>query len=88
MDFDSLMQQTVPKYRSGDRFLKVFRNWTRFEQKHGTAENVDAVYTRASAAFPLAIEVTLSWAKYHASNGNYEEATSLYMNACKMDHQR
>lgn len=88
MDFDSLMQQTVPKYRSGDRFLKVFRNWARFEQKHGTAENVDAVYTRASAAFPLAIEVTLSWAKYHASNGNYEEATSLYMNACKMDHQR
>ncbi|KAL3938489.1 MAG: hypothetical protein SGBAC_006605 [Bacillariaceae sp.] len=87
MDFELLMQQTVPRYRSGDRFLKVFRNWARFEQKHGTPENVDAVFSRASAAFPLAIELTLNWAKYHASNGNYDQARSLYTDACGMEHR-
>mmetsp|Transcript_36037 Transcript_36037/g.87090 ORF Transcript_36037/g.87090 Transcript_36037/m.87090 type:complete len:701 (+) Transcript_36037:226-2328(+) len=87
VDFESLMQQTVPRYRSGDRFLKVFRNWARFEQKHGTTANVDAVFSRASAAFPMAMELTLNWANYHASNGNYDQARSLYLEACDVENR-
>ncbi|CAJ1963938.1 unnamed protein product [Cylindrotheca closterium] len=87
MDFESLMQQAVPRYRSGDRFLKVFRNWARFEQRHGTAANVDAVFSRALAAFPMAIELPLTWAKYHASNGNYDQARSLFTEACDVEHR-
>lgn len=86
-DFASLMQQTVPRYRSGDRFLKVYRNWARFEQKHGTPENVDAVFSRAFAAFPLAIDLILDWAKYHASCYNHDRARSLYMEACLVENR-
>lgn len=87
VDFASLMQRTVPRYRSGDRFLKVYRNWARFEQKHGTPESVDAVFSRASAAFPLAVDLILEWAKYHASCHNLDRARCLFTEACHCENR-
>jgi tetratricopeptide (TPR) repeat protein len=73
---------TVPRYRSGDRFLKLYRNWARLEERHGSFENVDEVYGRASHAFPYEYKLTLDWASYHSSMKNSERARTLFMKAC------
>ena len=72
---------SVPKYRSGDRFLKVYRNWARLEERYGNFETVDEVYSRASIAFPQEFKITLDWAEYHSSMMNNERARSLFLEA-------
>ena len=53
--------KTVPQYRSGDKFVNVFRNWARLEETHGCPETVDEVYTRASFAFRTIGSYPLIW---------------------------
>ncbi|CAB9522141.1 tetratricopeptide repeat [Seminavis robusta] len=81
--------ESVPKYRSGDHFLKVYRNWARLEENHGTTETVDDVYNRASLAFPWEWRVSLDWAKYHVDqwascrvSWRFDRARLLFNEAC------
>lgn len=78
------MLKLVPKYRSGDHFLKVYRNWIRLEERHGSAEAVDYVYNRASVAFSADWKLALDWARYHARQDHQHErrARSLFGRAC------
>lgn len=78
----NLLLRAVPQYRSGDRFLKVYRNWARLEERYGSFESVDQVYERASLAFPLEYRLSMDWASYHAHMRNHGRARSLYMEAC------
>ena len=82
------MLKSVPKYRSGDHFLKVYRNWIRLEERHGTAEAVDYVYNRASVAFPIDWKLALDWARYHARHDRNERARSLFSRACDKTSNR
>lgn len=76
------MLKSVPRYRSGDHFLKVYRNWIRLEERHGTPEAVEYVYTRATNAFSYDWKLTSDWARYHARNNRNEQARSLFSQAC------
>ena len=82
LEIKNQLLSTVPRYRSGDRFLKLYRNWARLEERHGSFETVDEVYGRASHAFPYEYKLTLDWANYHASMKNSERARTLFMKAC------
>ena len=76
------MLESVPNYRSGDHFLKVYRNWARLEEQHGTIETVEDVYNRASIAFPLEWKLPLDWAQYHVHHAHFERARLLFSDAC------
>jgi tetratricopeptide (TPR) repeat protein len=88
LEIKNELLKTVPRYRSGDRFLKLYRNWARLEERHGSFENVDEVYGRASLAFPYEYKLTLDWANYHASMKNSERARTLFMKACNKASNR
>jgi tetratricopeptide (TPR) repeat protein len=88
LDAKNLLLKAVPKYRSGDKFLNVYRNWARVEERYGSYETVDQVYERASIAFPLAYKLTLDWASYHATMYNHDRARSLYVEACNKASSR
>jgi tetratricopeptide (TPR) repeat protein len=82
LDVKNLLLAKVPRYRSGDKFLKVYRNWARLEERYGSFDSVDQVYDRASLAFPLEYKLTLDWARFHATMRNHDRARSLFMEAC------
>ena len=72
----------IPRYRSGDKFLKVYRNWARLEEQHGSFESVDEVYRRALLVFPNEYKLALDWAEYYATMFNQGRARALYLEAC------
>jgi hypothetical protein len=76
------MLENLPKYRSGDQFLIVYRNWARLEERYGTPETVEDVYSRASAAFPLDWKLPLERALYQSKHGHVERAGLLFREAC------
>jgi tetratricopeptide (TPR) repeat protein len=78
----------VPAYRSGDKFVHVYRNWARLEEEHGDAAAVDRVYQRAKVAFPQDSRLLVSWAQYHDRNLNVEQAREIYQEACAKAGQR
>jgi len=71
----------VPKYRSGDKFLAVFRHWARLEGRYGTYDGCNRIYKRASLAFPLDHKISLDWARYHANIGSHR-ARRQFAEAC------
>jgi tetratricopeptide (TPR) repeat protein len=85
---ETLFRHTVPQYRSGDKFVNVFRNWARLEQKYGRPENVDDVYTRATIAFPYDWKLAVNWAQYHESVGNFDHAREHFAEGCKRAKNR
>lgn len=76
------MIKSVPKYRSGDKFLGVYRHWARLEGRYGSSSNTNQIYERASTAFPYDYKVSLDWARFHSKHHNIGEARSLYTEAC------
>lgn len=84
---DQLMH-AVPKYRSGDKFVHVYQNWARLEERFGSPESVDAVYARASAAFPRNYQLLLRWAQYHAKMMHHERARTIFQEACQVAGKR
>lgn len=85
---ETLFRHTVPQNRSGDKFVNVFRNWARLEQKYGYPESVDEVYTRATIAFPYDWKLSVNWAQYHASLGHADRARELFAEGCKRAKNR
>lgn len=75
--------KSVPPYRSGDKFINVFRHWGRLEGRYGSFDGTNRVYERASIAFPLNYNVPLDWAKYNAKLHNSSRARALFVEACK-----
>jgi len=71
----------IPKYRSGDKFLAVFRHWARLEGRYGTFDRCNKIYDRASKAFPLEYKISLDWARFHA-NIKSHEARKHFVEAC------
>jgi len=59
--------KSIPKYRSGDKFLAVFRHWAHLEGRYGTYDGCNRIFERASLAFPLDYKISLDWARYHAN---------------------
>lgn len=82
LDMKDRLLKSVPKYRSGDKFISVYRNWLRLEEKYGSFESVDGVYKRAVMAFPFSFKLHMDWARYHSRMHNYERARSLYIEVC------
>lgn len=78
---DGLLK-SVPPYRSGDKFINIFRHWGRLEGRYGTYESANRVYERATVAFPLNYNIALDWAKYNAKLHNAYRARSLFVEAC------
>jgi len=71
----------IPKYRSGDKFLSVFRHWAHLEGRYGTFDGCNRIYERASLAFPLDYKIMLEWARYHA-NIQSHQARKHFVEAC------
>lgn len=77
------MMKDVPAYRSGDHFLKVYRNWAQLEERNGSPDIVDEIYNRASVAFPGEWKLTLDWARYHQRLAHIDRARLLLNQACQ-----
>jgi tetratricopeptide (TPR) repeat protein len=73
---------SAPLYRSGDRFLKVYRNWARLEERYGNLDTVEEVYRRATAAFQTEWKLHLDWAEYHSKRRHTNRARDLFAEAC------
>ena len=84
VELKNRLLRSVPTYRSGDRFLKLYRNWVRLEERHGTFETVDEVYERACIAFPTEYRLLIDWASYHYGMRNIDRARSLFKKALTM----
>ena len=74
--------KSIPKYRSGDKFLAVFRHWARLEGRYGTYDGCNRIYKRASLAFPLDHKISLDWARYH-TNIRSRRARQHFAEACR-----
>jgi len=81
VELTNQLLHNVPKYRSGDKFVHVYRNWARLEETYGSAEAVDRVYERACTAFPLDFKLLITWAQYHQKNMNHRKARELFRRA-------
>lgn len=77
----SLLKSIPPKYRSGDKFLAVYRHWAHLEGRYGTYDSCNRIYKRASMAFPLDYKIQLDWARYHA-NIRSHRAQKHFVEAC------
>lgn len=82
LELTAQLLKQVPAYRSGDKFVHVYRNWARLEEQHGDAAAVDRVYERAKMAFPQDSRLMVTWAQYHDRNLNVDRARELYQDAC------
>jgi tetratricopeptide (TPR) repeat protein len=80
-EIDRGLLKFIPKYRSGDKFLAVFRHWARLEGRYGTFDRCNKIYDRASIAFPLEYKIALDWARFH-SNIKSHEARRYFVEAC------
>jgi hypothetical protein len=85
---ETLFKTVAPQSLSGDKFVSVFRNWARLEQKYGYTETVDEVYMRASFAFPYDWKPSINWAQYHASVHHDDRARELFAKACHIAKNR
>lgn len=74
--------ESVPTYRSGDKFINVFRHWIRLESRFGTFESANQVYERATRAFPRDFRLSLDFAEYQATLRNNDRARTLFVDAC------
>ena len=74
--------QNVPIYRSGDRFFQLYRTWTRLEERYGTFQSTEAVYARATAAFPHATKIWLDRADWYVRLGLADKARPIFSAAC------
>ena len=81
-DIKNSLLKSVPAYRSGDKFLNVFRHWARLEERYGSFESTNRAYERASLAFPLNYKITLDWAQYHSTLRTEDRARRLFIEAC------
>ncbi len=77
----SLLKSIPPKYRSGDKFLAVYRHWAHLEGRYGTYDSCNRIYHRATKAFPLDNKIQLDWARYHA-NIRSRRAITHFVEAC------
>lgn len=77
----SMLKSIPPKYRSGDKFLSVYRHWAHLEGRYGTYDSCNRIYKRASTAFPLEYKIHLDWARYHA-NIRSRRARDHFVEAC------
>ena len=77
------LSERVPRYRSGDHFIKVYRNWARLEERYGSMQSVDDVYQRAMQAFPFEYKLPMDWASYYSHHKNFARAQTLYKMACE-----
>jgi len=75
--------KSVPRYRSGDNFIHVYRNWIRLEERYGTLETVNNVYQRASISFPNEWMLTVGWARFQAKLYLHSRARELFAEACE-----
>jgi tetratricopeptide (TPR) repeat protein len=81
--------QTIPTYRSGDRFFNVYRNWLRLEERYGTIENVEEVYERAMVAFPHEHKIMTDAAQYFVRLNLYTRARDVFTKACtRVNHRK
>ncbi len=88
LELTNQLLRNVPKYRSGDKFVHVYRNWARLEEKYGQSQAVDRVYERACIAFPHDYKLLLTWAQYHSKLSNHERARDIFQRACnKVGHR-
>ena len=74
--------QSVPVYRPGDRFFQLYRTWARLEERYGTLESAEAVYERATAAFPHNVQILLDWADLYTRLGVTDKARQVFAMAC------
>eukprot|EP00536_Pseudo-nitzschia_multiseries_P008855 jgi/Psemu1/288074/fgenesh1_pg.234_\ len=81
-DSETVLLESIPKYRSGDKFFGVFRHWARLEGRYGTYDGANRVYERASSAFPWNYKISLDWAIYNAKLQNVGRARTLFGEAC------
>jgi tetratricopeptide (TPR) repeat protein len=84
----NVLFESVPSYRSGDRFFNLYRNWARLEERYGSVESVDEVYSRAQLAFPHEWKITLDWAEYYVAINMKDRARSLYYDSCSRASNR
>ena len=81
-DIKDELLASVPVYRSGDKFINVYRHWIRLENEYGTFESANEVYKRAVKAFPKDFRLPLEYAEYLAKTKNTERARTLFLDAC------
>ncbi|KAL3924665.1 MAG: hypothetical protein SGILL_000902, partial [Bacillariaceae sp.] len=81
-DFKKLLLKSIPPFRSGDKFFKVYRHWTHLEERFGTFESADQAHERSALVFSKNYHVWLNWAEYHAKLRNDDRARSLFAEAC------
>ena len=74
--------QTIPTYRSGDRFFNVYRNWLRLEERYGTIDTFEEVYERAVVAFPHEYKIMIDAAQYFIRLNLFSRARAAFTKAC------
>ena len=76
--------QTIPNYRSGDRFFNVYRNWLRLEERYGTIDTFEEVYERAVVAFPHEYKIMIDAAQYFVRLNLVSRAREAFAKACSV----
>jgi tetratricopeptide (TPR) repeat protein len=67
----------------GDKWIHVYFSYARFEEKYGSYEDVNDVYSRAASLFPMNSEVLVRWATFQRQLGRLDRAAALFELACK-----
>jgi tetratricopeptide (TPR) repeat protein len=79
---------SLPKIRSGDKWINVYKNWARMEEAHGHYEAINDVYKHAALVFPQNWSFLLGWAQQQVRFRRLDRARTLFEMACNESGNR
>jgi tetratricopeptide (TPR) repeat protein len=75
-------KKRIKPAKSGDKWINVYKSWTKLEEQYGNYNSANNVYSRAAVAFPNEWKVFLRWAKFQVRHGRSDRARTLFELAC------
>jgi hypothetical protein len=71
-------KKRIKPAKSGDKWINVYKSWTKLEEQYGDYNSANNVYSRAVVAFPNEWKVFLRWAKFQVRHGRLDRARTLF----------
>lgn len=78
----TVLKRRVKPAQLGDKWINVYKSWTEFEEKYGSYDDANNVYSRDASAFPKDWEVLVRWAKFQCKYERHDRAKKLFELAC------
>jgi tetratricopeptide (TPR) repeat protein len=75
-------KRRVKPAQLGDKWINVYKSWSKFEEQYGSYDDANNVYSRNASAFPNDWEGLVRWARFQCKYERHDRARNLFELAC------